>query len=94
MDLIILTTVYSSFINNRLVVSSLTYRRGGYCCNACPTVRIFLRGHPLKLSESLHSVVTLHRLKVTFSDFWEKISLRLQRLKKDPKWPKMTFLGQ
>ena len=63
---------------------------GDYCFEAvCPFVRIFLRGHPLKLSEILHEVVTSDRLKSDILRFCKKISLMALGAQKGSKMPKM-----
>ena len=83
-----------------IIFSPPTFRKseGDYCFEACPFVcsfvRIFLRDHPLKLSEILHEVVTSDRLKSDILRFLKKNLVRAPGAQKGSKWPKMTLLGQ
>ena len=70
----------ASFLSEMKLISPPTYRRGTIVLRPVrssvrPFVWIFLRGHPLKLSEILHEVVTSDRLKSDILRFLKKISL-------------------
>ena len=61
------------------VFSPLTYRRGTIVSRPVrPFVRIFLQGHPLKLSEILHEVVTSDRFTK-----WAKIASKWAKIAKN-----------
>ena len=63
------------------------------CPSVCPFVRIFLRDHPLKLSEILHEVVTSDRLKSDILRFLIKILVASPGGQKGSKMSILTLFG-
>ena len=99
---IIVSYLKDSLYNRKTFISPPTYRRGTIVLRPVRSfVRIFLRGHSLKLSEILHEVVTLDRLKSAILRFFKKKSRYgprgskgVRKVPKWAKWPKMTLFEQ